>query len=1637
MKKFLLGLILLLPLTCPLFGQATTGFHRTAVALSRATQGVTAQVVPNAKITVTNTSTGAAATIYSDAALSSQITPSVVTADNSGNYGYYLPLNYCVTETITSPGQGTQVIPNICVNSVGGNGCTVSGAANQLVTNNGATGCNSTAATADSSGNVIATSVNATPNAAALAYYTGSTDLAQAVNAAASATTNKIVDATGFAAGTYNVTHTMSIPANTTIKFGPGVIINCQAIDNGGGVNGPCIQAANGGGIDAPLAGHNYGLRVQLDTTFNGTPSTSAIGSNKMTISSWSITSDVLTVVTSYGSIPSGLVGQNVTLWGMTTKYLQGFSGNVTSVNTPSAGDFTLAINRSNASNTESGYAWVTPYPVITTTDNSGNQEYWGMNNVEIVGNPSNTHPIGALAALQGNFIPTYISLTTYYPSSDSLLIQPGTGVGGGEKASTDIFIFNSQFNDAGTSDHPGCTVRIDAQNSTAAGAGVANVTFLAGAIQFADHSPMFCVNGSGLGGTYGISIIGSPDWEVGGTGITAGTNWPDATPIQIIDAGNVTIENMRFTGSMPSAAGAPSSIVENTCDISQCTDANLHIHGLVYPDSSHGWAAISHPITDNLADKQNGYQPTPSPLGCCWNIIADYDMAYYGAQFRDALALVPLTSPPTTLFPGRIWPLKSSGRIEYADASSAVQDIANLSDTATSIKGNGGDLLSGAGQFSSSTGGVANSFASNGCTGTISCSFSVGTGTYPPSGSMNTQTVDITANTGTGGAQAGISYSPSYVTLAAGQTYTLSVWMKTDGTLTAKIFLGVSDIGETTFYCGGTQGASLTSTWTLYTLSCQPTSSTSTGVLRLNFIPAASSTGNAYINYPVFTQTQGFTTTGPICSTGAGGYGANSCPTTGTGNVMLSISPVLTGTPDASGATQFKLPVGSSATTAANGEFKYDTTGSNWHAWVNGADALMIPLASGFVSGHCGQPTSTGGSWVIADAGAACGSGGSGDTITSPNSTLNVGGTSSATTLDVVGAAGKILAGATPTLTYTPILGVDNSNAGTLQLANGSANAHTIWGSAATTSNTILGPATVPTTLHLMYCVVLSTTCTLTDTGYAYNSIPNGDLANSAITIAGTSVSLGGSTSSFPSPGAIGGTTPAPITGTTITANTSLTINGGTAQTGTQGTDNKLLTAGTISGTSVLLCTDASGGATTSSCPSTSLPSGVLGQSLINTGAGATTYSAQSPTLAVANGGAEITTSYTLLCDSATVATGIQDRGKIAKIGTGGSVTIPDLAGTGCTGFYGGLLNDTSSGVTISRQTSDTFTIFGPTQGAPLTAQTSFTLPAGSSARFEPDAVSATVYDVVVTTPAAQVYPSAGVPNSTGSAWGTSYTVGTGANNLVQLNISSQLPAVSGVNLTGLTATQVGLANVTNDVQTKAAIVPNTAPSAGQILAGNAGGTAYAPVSMSGGATMSSTGAVTLGNPGASTLGGIESLASVSHKWINQISTSGVPSATQPACGDLSDAAASCNTDATNASNISTGNLAAARLPSGILSCTEVWGGSGTSFALTSGDDAISNNSCYNDSGSTRTITAVKCRSDSASNTTTVNPTFGSAGTGTAILSGALTCGSSYAFSSSGTVTSASWTTGTGIDPAMGGTLTGTSIAMIVEYHY
>jgi hypothetical protein len=62
-----------------------------------------------------------------------------------------------------------------------------------------------------------------------------------------------------------------------------------------------------------------------------------------------------------------------------------------------------------------------------------------------------------------------------------------------------------------------------------------------------------------------------------------------------------------------------------------------------------------------------------------------------------------------------------------------------------------------------------------------------------------------------------------------------------------------------------------------------------------------------------------------------------------------------------------------------------------------------------------------------------------------------------------------------------------------------------------------------------------------------------------------------------------------------------------------------------------------------------------------------------------------------------------------------------------------------------------------------------------------------------------------------------------------------------------------IGLGSVTNDAQAKAAIIPNTVPTSGQLLIGNAGGTAYAPVTVSGsGAT------ITLNNSGVLSIGSI-----------------------------------------------------------------------------------------------------------------------------------------------------------------------------------
>ena len=56
--------------------------------------------------------------------------------------------------------------------------------------------------------------------------------------------------------------------------------------------------------------------------------------------------------------------------------------------------------------------------------------------------------------------------------------------------------------------------------------------------------------------------------------------------------------------------------------------------------------------------------------------------------------------------------------------------------------------------------------------------------------------------------------------------------------------------------------------------------------------------------------------------------------------------------------ASTIKLPVAAGASTAAQGEAIYDSTNKNWHLWQNGADRLLIPVPTTFVSGDCVELT-------------------------------------------------------------------------------------------------------------------------------------------------------------------------------------------------------------------------------------------------------------------------------------------------------------------------------------------------------------------------------------------------------------------------------------------------------------------------------------------------------------------------------------------------------------------------------------------------------------------------------------------------------------------------------------------------------
>lgn len=138
------------------------------------------------------------------------------------------------------------------------------------------------------------------------------------------------------------------------------------------------------------------------------------------------------------------------------------------------------------------------------------------------------------------------------------------------------------------------------------------------------------------------------------------------------------------------------------------------------------------------------------------------------------------------------------------------------------------------------------------------------------------------------------------------------------------------------------------------------------------------------------------------------------------------------------------------------------------------------------------------------------------------------------------------------------------------------------------------------------------------------------------------------------------------------------------------------------------------------------------------------------------------------------------------------------------------------------------------------------------------------------------------------------------------------------------LSSNRTWLGNVTDDAQTKAAIVPNTAPSGGQILVGNAGGTAYAKQTISGsGATIS------LASTGVATISGIADASLTNAQTYAAIVPNTAPSAGQILIGNAGNTAYAKNTVSGSGATVTLG-------ATGVITISGIANASLTNSAIT-----------------------------------------------------------------------------------------------------
>lgn len=170
-----------------------------------------------------------------------------------------------------------------------------------------------------------------------------------------------------------------------------------------------------------------------------------------------------------------------------------------------------------------------------------------------------------------------------------------------------------------------------------------------------------------------------------------------------------------------------------------------------------------------------------------------------------------------------------------------------------------------------------------------------------------------------------------------------------------------------------------------------------------------------------------------------------------------------------------------------------------------------------------------------------------------------------------------------------------------------------------------------------------------------------------------------------------------------------------------------------------------------------------------------------------------------------------------------------------------------------------------------------------------------------------------------------------------------------------------------------------------------------------------------------------------VTGTWPNQTITSSAVSV--PSAGIVKSSGSALQTAVAGTDYMSPSTaVALAQLPTVARGKTcelHIWGSGASSAILTSDSEP---KSCFNDGTGAITITAVRCLADNGSTTTTITPTLTTGGT--AILTGALTCGNNT-FASGVVSGTPSLASGATIDATISAAGTAKSLRIIISGSY